>query len=332
MTGTKRKKIILLLSCLIGTFLFGTASYHYIEGINIFDSFYMTLITISTVGFAELYPLSKSGRIITMVIISAGITIVAYSAGSLLKILIEGELTKTLGRKKLNKKISSLNNHYIICGYGRIGSLIAKELKENKIKFVIIDSNPDKIDHFENDGMLYIIGDATSEDTLETARIMKSKGLVTAVKTDADNVFITLTARSLNPNLYILSRASEELNSQKLIRAGASKVVLPYMIGGKRMAHALLKPTVVDFIDSTMVNSELGLSMEEILIHEKSELNGKNLIESNLRKNFGIIIVAIKKHAKEMIFNPMPYEVIEKGDVLVILGKREDLAKLRKAT
>lgn len=323
------KKILILFSSLIGTLLFGTFSYHYIEGMNFFDSFYMTIITISTVGFEELYPLSRAGRIITMIVITTGITIVAYSAGSLVRILIEGELQKTLGRRKLDKQISSLRNHYIICGYGRIGSLVAKELLSENIKCIVIENHPEKIEYLNRDKMLYIISDATEEEVMIEAGIMHAKALVTAVKSDADNVFITLTARSLNPSLYILARATEELNEKKLIRAGANKVVLPYIIGGRRMAHALIKPTVVDFIDSAMIDSDLGLVMEEVQIGEKSELVGKNLIESNLRKDFGIIIVAIKKNDGAMIFNPTPIEVLDKNDVIVILGKKIDLKNLK---
>lgn len=324
------KKIIFLLSCLFGTFVFGTLSYHYIENMPLFESFYMTLITISTVGFEELYPLSKAGRIVTMVIIIAGITIVAYSAGSLVRILIEGELRKTLGRRKLDKQISALRNHYIVCGYGRIGSLVAKELIIAGIDCIVIEHNIEMVEHLEKDKMLYIVSDATEEEALMAAGIMHARALVTAVKSDADNVFITLTARSLNPSLYILSRASEELNEKKLIRAGANKVVLPYIIGGRRMAHALLKPTVVDFIDGTMIDSEMGLVMEELQIGKKSEIAEKNLIESNLRKNFGIIIVAIKKNDGRMIFNPAPLEILQPHDVIVILGKKNDLADMKK--
>ncbi len=329
MENINLKKIFFLLCCISGTLLFGTFGIYFTEEYSIFDAFYLTMITVSTVGFGEIHPLSTNGRIIIIIVISSGISIVAYSAGSLLKIIIEGELSKSLGRKRLSKYISSLRNHYIICGYGRIGSLIAKELQANKLDFIVIENNLQDIELLEHDKMLYIAADATNEESLLEAGIMNAKALVPCVKSDSDNVFITLTARSLNPSLYILSRASEEQNEKKLLRAGANKVVLPYFIGGRRMAHALLRPTVVDFIDSTMIDSKYGLSMEELIIHKESEYTGKNLIESNLRKNFGVIIVAIKKNNAGMIFNPGPTEIIEENDTLVILGKKETLLQLK---
>ncbi|MBN1499299.1 MAG: potassium channel protein [Spirochaetes bacterium] len=332
MTNFNLKKIFFLLSCLSGTLLFGTLGLYFTENYSIFDSFYMTLITVSTVGFSEIHPMSTDGRIIIIIVISSGISIVAYSAGTLIKMIIEGELTKSLGRKRLDKYISSLKNHYIICGYGRIGSLIAKELQSNNLQFVVIENNQSEIAQLEHDKMIYIIADATNEEAVIKAGLMNAKALITCVKSDSDNVFITLSARSINPAVYILSRASEEQNEKKLMRAGANKVVLPYFIGGRRMAHALLRPTVVDFIDNTMVDSKLGaaITMEELVINQKSDLIGKNLIESSLRKNYGVIIVAIKKLKSGMLFNPAPLEVIEEGDILVILGRKDTLMEIKK--
>jgi voltage-gated potassium channel len=323
------RKAFVLVFLLLVTLAFGTFSYYYIEHIPLFDALYMTIITISTVGFSEIYPLSKAGRVVTILVISSGLTIGATSIGSLIRIIVEGELGKSLGRHKLNKKIASLHDHYIICGYGRIGSLIAHELHAHAIPFVILENSPELHEQLEDDGYNYLFLDATNEEALLAAGIMRAKGIVTAVKSDADNVFITLTARSLHPTVFILARASEPKVEIKLSRAGATKVLTPYLIGGKRMAEALIRPTVVDFIDIAMMNSHLGLVMEETRIRQNSPLAGKNLIESNLRRDFGAIIVAIKKQSGEMIFNPLPQEKLESGDVLVLLGKKEDMQRLK---
>ncbi|MDY6934971.1 MAG: potassium channel protein [Spirochaetota bacterium] len=322
------RKLIIILSFFLATIVFGTFSYHIVEEIPLFNSLYMTIITISTVGFSEVKPLSIYGRIITIVIISTGITIGAYAIGSLFGMLIEGELAKTFGRRKLEKDIRKIRDHYIVCGFGRIGHLICKELHQHSIKFVVIENNPSAIDQLEVEKYLYISMDATTEEALLKAEIMKAKGIVPAVMSDADNVFITLTAKSLRPDIFILSRASDEKSEMKLKWAGATKVVTPHLIGGKRMAQALIRPTVVDFIDIAMMNNHLGLIMEEVVVNEGSRLIGKNLIENNLRKDYGVIIVAIKKYNGDMIYNPLPDEILEVGDIFVAIGKKEDLIRM----
>ncbi len=319
-----RKSFILLLGILI----FGTLAYRYIEGMTLFDAFYMTMITISTVGFSEVMPLSTYGRIITMIIISTGITIGAYTIGMIVRFFVEGELTKSFGRIKMDKQISKLVNHYIICGFGRIGELICKELSFNNIDFVIIENNPQVVEQLEKESYLYLAMDSMSEETLITAGIMDAKGLVTAVTHDAENVFIILTAKGLRPDLFVLSRSSNVKNEGKLIRAGASRVVSPYLIGGKRMAQMLIKPTVTDFIDIAMMNNNLDLVMEEAKIGSKSKLVNTNLIQSNLKQDYGVIIVAIKKKAGGMVFNPVPTEKLEAEDIIVVLGKREVMEKM----
>ncbi len=310
------------------TIAVGVSGYHFIEGMSLFEAFYMTMITISTVGFQEVRPLSTAGRVLTVIIISGGITIAAYTIGTVVRTFVEGEMRKTLGRRKVEKKITQLTNHYIICGYGRIGSLICKELSEHGQKYVVIENNPFAIERMEADKVLFLPMDATVDATLLDAGIMNARGIVTAVGSDADNVFITLTAKGLRPDIFILSRASDEINEIKLKRAGASRVVSPYLIGGKRMAHVLIRPTVVDFIDIAVAESNLGLQMEEYRVFSRSHLVGKNLVESNLRKEYGVIIVLIKKHNGELIFNPQPAEVLQADDTLVVLGKVDDLKRM----
>jgi voltage-gated potassium channel len=313
---------------LIGIVAFGTCGYYFVEKMPPFEAFYMTMITISTVGYAEILPLSPAGRALTIIIIILGITVGAYTIGLLVKAFIEGELLKMFGRIKVQKQISEIKDHFIVCGFGRIGRIISKELAADDIDFVVIEQDPAIIEQIESKNYLFLEMDATSEEALLKAGIMKANGIVTALRSDANNVFITLTAKGLRPDIYILARASHENNEDKLARAGASRVVSPHLIGGRRMAQVLKRPTVVDFIDIATMGSSLGLMMEEATVGNGSGLTGKNLVDSNLRKNFGVIIVAIKKMDGNMIFNPMPSETLEAGDVIVVIGKREDLKRM----
>lgn len=315
---------------LVSTLAFGTFGYHLVEGMALFDSFYMTIITISTVGFAEIKPLTTYGRIITVIVIVTGATTLAYTVGNIVRMFVEGELSKTFGRMKLEKEIARLRGHYIICGYGRIGSLICRELDSYGIPFVVIENNPQSLEQLERDRFLFLAMDATNEDALIKAGIEYARGIVPAVHSDADNVYITLSAKGLRSDIYILSRASDEKAEQKLKKAGATRVVMPYLIGGKRMAQVLIRPTVVDFVDIALMDRHLGLLMEEYRIADSSTLAGKTLVESNLRRDYGVIIVAIRKKGGEMIFNPVSQSKIEGGDVLVMLGKKDDMERMNR--
>lgn len=322
------KKLWLSFVMLTSIIAFGTLGYYLLEDMTLFESFYMTIITISTVGFSEIAPLSPESRAITIVVIVLGISVGTYTIGIFVRVFVEGELLRFFGRRKVQKIISDLNNHYIICGFGRIGRIICEELHSDNMPFIVIDQNPATVEDTESLKYLYLNMDATSEDALIKAGIMKARGLVTAVSSDADNVFITLTAKGLRPDIFILARASEGKNEDKLIRSGATRVVTPYHIGGRRMAQVLKRPTVVDFIDIATMGNQLGLMMEEVTIKENSRFVGKNLIDSYIRRDFGVIIVAIKKPTGDMIFNPMPSEKLEARDVLVVIGKREDLKRM----
>ena len=324
--GSKKLRYSLLM--LVGIIAFGTFGYYFVERMSLFEAFYMTIITITTVGFAEVIPLSQIGRTITVIIIILGISVGAYTIGVLVRALVEGELVKIFGRIKVQKQVSGLKNHFIICGFGRIGRIVCDELESDNIDFVVVEQDPQIIEHIQARKYLYIEMDATSEDALMQAGIMKAKGIVTAVNSDANNVFITMTAKSLRPDVFVLARASEEQNEAKLFRAGATRVVSPYLIGGRRIAQMLKKPTVVDFIDIAMMGSHLGLMMEEAKIGDKSSLIGKSLIDSHLRRDYGVIIVAIKKLSGDMVFNPMPSETLDAGDVIVVIGKKEDLTRM----
>ncbi len=316
---------ILLLTAVI---TFGTLGYYWFEDMPLFEAFYMTIITISTVGFAEIRPLTIVGRSITLLIIVLGIGVGTYTIGIIVKWFVEGELSKVFGRIKLQKHIADLKNHFIICGFGRIGRTICRELYEDNIEFVVIEQDAAEIVEAAAAKYPIIQMDATTEEALVAAGIERAKALVTAVNSDANNVFITLTAKGIRPDIFILARASEEKNEAKLKKAGASRVVSPYMIGARRMAHVLKRPTVVDFIDIATMGNKLGLIMEEAVIDSNSRFKGKNLIDSRLRQEFGVIIVAIKKLSGEMIFNPVPSEMLEVGDVIVVIGKKDDVKRM----
>ncbi len=310
---------------------FGTLGYYLLENWSLFDSLYMTVITLATVGFKEVHELSDEGRAFTLLLIIFGAGIIAYAIGSLIRFTVEGELRTILGRKKLEKRISKLRGHYIICGYGRIGNHICNELKTRpSIAFVVVEKDKENCEKLASEDVLFVQGDATDDETLLSAGIRQAKGLITVVTSDTENVYITLTARGLNPDLFILARAGDPGSEKKLRRAGATKVISPYTIGATRMAHAILRPSVVDFIEIATAGHNLELQLEEILVAPNSRLVNTNLIESGIRRDWNIIIIGIKKSDGNMLFNPAPKVAIEAGDTLITLGEQPAIQHLEK--
>lgn len=326
MDPVRHLKISMLVLLLLITI--GMAGYMTIEDWSMLDSVYMTVITLSTVGFKEAHDLSDTGKIFTMVLIVVGVGVLGYIVGSLAQIMFEGQFQRIIGRKKVEKKINALTDHYIICGFGRIGSLICKEFKAHNLSFVIVEKNPETLDKIAQEGYLHMKGDATFDESLLKAGIKCAKGLISVVTSDSENVYITLTARGLNPELYILARSGDEGSDIKLKRAGANKVVSPYMIGGSRMAQSILRPNVVDFIEIATGREHLDLQMEEIEIPPHSAFAGESLINSGFRKEIGVIIVGIKKSDGRMVFNPHSQVVIEGNDTLIVLGDPNSIEKL----
>jgi voltage-gated potassium channel len=243
--------------------------------------------------------------------------------------MIEGELRGLYKRRKMNKEIARLRDHYIVCGFGRIGKEICKILQEHHRPFLVIEKDEEEIKNLEELQYIWLKGDASDDESLLDAGIERAKGLVSVVASDADNLYITLTARGLNADLYIMARSSGGSGVQtKLKRAGASKVISPYSIGARRMAHLIVRPTVTDFIDLTMRAGELDLIMEELRVSSTSSLSGKNLIESEIRKRYDVIVVAIKRQDGTMLFNPKPDSVIMADDILIVLGASEQILGL----
>jgi len=306
----------------------GTVGYMTIEKWRFLDALYMAVITLGTVGFKEVHDLSDGGKIFTMCLILVGVSVLGYIVGSLAQIMFEGQFQRIMGRKKVEKQIEALKDHYIICGFGRIGSLICKEFKANALQFVIVEKSTDTLEKLYDDGYLHLKGDATLDETLLRAGIKRAKGLISVVTSDTENVYITLTARGLNPDLYIMARSGEEGSDIKLKRAGANKVVSPYIIGGSRMAQSILRPNVVDFIEIATGSEHMDLQMEEITIPDHSAFAGDTLVSSGFRKEVGVIIVGIKKAHGKMIFNPHSQAKIEGGDTLIVLGEPHSIAKL----
>ncbi len=319
-----KKRLVFSLVFIILIISVGSAGYVMIEKWNLLDSLYMTIITIASVGYKEIHDLSPNGRIFTIILIIGGVGSVAYALATIAKIILEGEIQEVFGRKKLEKKIKELKDHYIICGHGRMGKIICKELKEKNISFIAVEKKPDMTEAKGN--MLLFEGDATKDDVLKEVGIEKAKGLVSVLPTDAENLFVVLSARELNPNLLIVARAGEEGSEQKLIRAGADRVVSPYHIGGLRIAHTVLKPAVVDFIEFATKTGNIDLQMEELTVQDGSMLAGLTLDECGIGRELGIIIVAIKQTTGDMKFNPTFRTVIKTGDTLIALG---EISKLK---
>jgi voltage-gated potassium channel len=312
---------------LLALLIIGSLGFVWLEGWDFFDALYMTVTTLSTVGYGEIHPLDRVGRIYNMVLILTGMGVLLYVVGSLARVLIEGEIRAALGKRKLIKHIKRLKNHYIICGFGRIGEIIARQLKERDFSLVIIDKESDLAPRLDELGYYFITGDATRDEVLSEAGIERAKGLVAVVTSDADNVYTVLTARSLNPQLFIVARSEEPGSEKKLLRAGANRVESPYQMGGQKMAHTILHPTVVTFMELAMKEG-VDWSMEEIAVGQTSALLGVPLADSGIRQKLDLILVAIKRADGEMLFNPSHDTHILAGDTLIALGLRKNLDAL----
>ena len=310
-------------------FILGIFGYMRVEGWSFFDSLYQVVITLSTVGFQEVYPLSRNGRIVTMLLIVSGVGSFAYLVGSFTQVLVEGRLQQYLGRRRMQKIIDGLAEHVIICGYGRIGSIVAHEILAENVSAVIVESNPDVIRLLEEQGIPYVAGDATADEVLLAAGLLRARTLVAALTQEAANVYVTLTARQLAPGIRIVARADAQGHTQRLQRAGADQVLVPHLYGGVRMAQSVLRPTVTSFLELADRSGEFDLQMEELQVRETSEIVDQNLIEARIRPRFNLIVIAVKKASGEMIFNPQPQAVLEAGDTMILVGQRDGLDGLQ---
>jgi voltage-gated potassium channel len=312
---------------LLSLFIIGTFGFHIIEGWSLLESLYTTVITLSTVGYGDFYPVTEKGRIFTIFLVIFGVGTMLYTVVLFTETMVEARFRSILGRGRLEKMLKKMNNHYIICGCGRIGYLICKELSAEKIDFIVIDNNPETIQKIEEEGFIFYKGDASQDKTLIAAGIKKAKGIVCALPTDPENLYVILTAKELNPDIYILSRSEEMESEHRLLRAGADRVMSPYTLGGMRMAMAITKPAMLDFIEITTRRQSLELRMEELAVCEGSPFISKTLEESEIRHLYGLIIVAVKKDTGQMIFNPQANYIISKGDKLIALGEDKNVSR-----
>lgn len=322
----------LIITILVCAFLFalGTAGYMLIEGWSMLESLYMTVITFSTVGFGEIRPLSSAGRAFTLILIVLGVGFVAYVIGNAIQFLVEGRIRLILGRHKLDKKINQLNDHYIVCGYGRMGRAFCRYLTQKHLQFVAIEKNTDRIPIMNEDGILYISGEATQEANLNKAGINRASNLIATLGTDADNVFLVLLARGLNPMLYVVARASQNAIKKPLYSAGANVVVSPFDVGARRMAHAILRPNVIRFLELAFADEGTDIHIEEVKVAASSTLVDVTLKDSEIPNTYNLIILSIVKADGTMLFNPSGDTGIRAGDTVVAVGCHDSLVKLGK--
>ena len=306
----------------------GTVGYVAIEGWPVFDALYMTVTTVTTVGFSEVHPLSAAGRAFTIVLIISGVGTLFYVLGNVARLLLEGELRAVFGKYRIEGKMRTLTDHYIVCGYGRMGKRICKELSVKPLPFVVIEKDPDIIAALQREGIVAIEGDATQDEVLIQAGIERAKALVSVVNTDTQNLYIVLTARGLKKDLYIVARAGEEGSEQKLLRAGANRVSSPYLIGGMQVAQALIRPAVVDFLELVTASEHLDLQMEEFTIARGSRFAGRAVCDCRVDGDRGLIVVAVKRSNGHMEFNPGKEARLGEGDKLIVLGQPQSLKRL----
>jgi voltage-gated potassium channel len=315
-----------------GVLLFGTLGYRLLENFGWLEALYMTVITVTTVGYGEVRPLGDVGRIFTMVLIGTGVGTILYILTAATQFMVEGKLREVLGRRSVERAIGSLKGHYIICGYGRIGALVCEMLLDAGRQVVVIDSNEEVTRRLGAENVHYVLGSATEDESLLAAGVERARGLVATVSSDADNVYIVLTAKDIRPDLFVIARATEPGSERKLRHAGADKVVSPYFIGARRIAQTVIRPSVADFIDLTFHSTlDQPLRMEELTVGPGAELAGTSLKDSGIRHKLDLIVLAVKKQDGSMRFNPPADTVVEVGDTLIAMGPGSSMSKLTKA-
>ncbi|HSO93891.1 MAG TPA: potassium channel protein [Candidatus Dormibacteraeota bacterium] len=306
-------------------FCYGVIGYMVIERWNFIDSLFMVLITVTTVGYEEVHPLGEAGRVLTMTVIVSGVGTMLYTLGIFGELLVDGQLARYARMRGMEGRIADLKEHFIVCGYGRMGTRVAQEFRQLETPFVVVESNVESIERLRAADILYVEGDATSDDSLLKAGILRAKGMVTAVDSDERNVFITLTARALNPALFIVARSSYPDSVEKLRRAGANQVVSPYLMGAHRMAALAVRPVAVDVLDTVLNGENIDLVVEELVVPTSSRVLGRSLGDSGIRQA-GANVLAIRKRTGQLRINPPDSQVLETDDLLVAIGTRQQMS------
>jgi voltage-gated potassium channel len=320
--------LLLAMTMLATVFVGGTLGYVVIERWSAWDAFYMTVTTVTTVGFREVHELTRAGQVFTVLLLLSGVGTALYTFTLLATAVVEGGLPALWRQRRLARMLDRIKDHFIVCGYGRIGSIIGREFARQNIPFVVIERDASRFQQALADGRLALEADASREDILKHAGIERARGLIAAVGTDAENVYAVLTARVLRPDLFIVGRAEDEDSTRKLRHAGADRVISPYRIGAQQIAQTAIRPAVVDFVELATSSENLELAMEEIAIGGRSSLANQSISSSNVRQRFGVIVVAIQRKDRRMDFNPEPETLIYEGDKLVVLGRADSLKRL----
>ncbi|MBN1939941.1 MAG: potassium channel protein [Candidatus Aminicenantes bacterium] len=323
----RNRKTLILGLILLGVLAAGTGGYILISRVSFIDALYMTVISITTVGFREVIPLTPTGKIFTIALIVVGLGIVLYFFQTIVEDTLEGRIRKILGRRKMEKNMARMRDHVVVAGFGRMGEIVCRELSEAGVDFLIIENSPQRYAMAEENNYPVLNANATDEGALQAGGIEKARVFISLLSDDADNILSVITAREINPALLIIARALDAANEKKMVRAGASRVVSPYELTSHRIVRMVAKPNIVDFFDVLLSARNVALSLEELLIREQSDLNGRAIREAGFRERFKAIIVAVRRE-QEMIFNPSPDLVIKTGDILILIGERESLKSL----
>jgi len=320
---------LVVLAAILAIVVIGTIGFVLIEGWGLLDSLYMTVTTIFTVGFGEVHPLSHAGSIFTLLLIFGGVGTILYGIGAMGEFVVGGQLTGAFRRRVVKRQVDRLDGHYIICGYGRVGESVARQFVQSGAQFVVVDEDPEVLSRAEAEGFLAVRGDAATDDVLEAAGITRARGLVAAVGSDAGNIFVTLSARVLNPGLLIVARASSEDTQSKLERAGADHVVSPYGIGGRRMATLMLKPLVSDYLEVVTGGGELEFRLEEFELNAQCCAIGQSIKDLRIRERTGATILAVRRtHSGVFDTNPSPDLPLDPGDKIIAIGTPPEITKL----
>lgn len=327
----EKKKLRIILVILLSLVLIGTLGYSFLLKVSLLDGLYMTIITISSVGYKEVAPMTDSAKIFSIIIIFFGVGTVGYALTNLLLLIVEGDKNYFWRRRKMESNIAKMNNHYILCGAGETGEVIINEFTKNKNDFVIIEKDVHRYKTFLAQGLNIINGDATEEEVLQMANIKQAKGIISSLPTDVDNVFVVLTARTMNRSLYIISRAIDKHAPDKLKRAGANKTISANEIGGRRMAAQMLRPSVVSFLEIVTSIDDVQLDLQDVIIGKNSEIVGQELKQLRIPDRFGLVVIATKKFGQtNMTLNPKSDLILNSGDVMLVLGNNSQVNELRK--